>query len=190
MRCCRGVNQAMPRALVFPGRGETVAELRALVPSQDVRGIDFDERFAALGFAAQLAKVSACIARDGSSTTLLVGRSFGAWLLLHALLQREQPYPGTVLLLAPVLGQGSVGQAAFLPARTQTFWTRVQGGAAMPATRMVLMCGTEDRQAPLALAQRLATHWPVTLHEVALDHALPAWQQDDVPALTHAALRV
>ena len=183
------MNQAHPRALVFPGRGEAVHDVRPLVTSQDVTGIDFDDRFAALGFAAQLAAVARLVAADGSSTTLLVGRSFGAWLLLHALLDRADAYPGTVLLLAPVLGAGSVGKTGFIPPRARTFWQRVEAGQATPASRMVLACGVTDTQAPIELARALARHWPIELHECELAHELPAWTSIEASTCVRSLLR-
>jgi alpha-beta hydrolase superfamily lysophospholipase len=183
------VNQANPRALVFPGRGETVHDLRPLVASQDITGIDFDDRFAALGFAAQLAAVERLLAADGSSTTLLVGRSFGAWLLLHALLDRSAAYPGTVLLIAPVLGAGSAGKTGFIPPRARTFWQRLEAGHPMPASKMVLACSTTDTQAPIDLARALARHWRIELHECDIGHDLPSWTAVETSRHVQSLLR-
>jgi pimeloyl-ACP methyl ester carboxylesterase len=182
---------ALPRrALIVPGRGEAVRDLRALLATV-VRfdGIAFDERFAHLGFAAQVARVSALIAGVPPDETLLVGRSFGAWLVLHALLGRAQGFDGTVLLVAPVLGYGTSGRGGFVAPRARTFWASVEAGRAMPAARVVIIAGTADEQCPVELARRLGTWWPIELHECAVQHGLDAWTSTDMAGRIEAALR-
>lgn len=143
------------RALVVPGRGETVDDFLAWRAAFDeVGGIDFDDRFVRLGFGAQVAQVSTLVAKAHSENALLVGRSFGAWLLVHSLLGRSLRFDGSVVLLAPVLGYGGSGHAGFMAPRTRTFWSSVEAGRAMPASRVVLVAGSADTQCPIELARR------------------------------------
>jgi pimeloyl-ACP methyl ester carboxylesterase len=178
------------RALFVPGRGEAVADFLAWRAAFDeVGGIDFDDRFARLGFGAQVAQAADLIARAHSYNTLLVGRSFGAWLVLHALLGRTDRFDGTVLLLAPVLGYGGSGNVGFIGPRARIFWKSVEAGRPMPASRVVLVAGLVDAQCPIELARRLARWWPIELHEWRVGHVLDAWTSADLARKVEAVAR-
>jgi len=177
------------RVRIVPGRGEAVSDLGVLFATcANVAGLDFDQRFAGLSFGAQVARVSALI-EEAEPQALLVGRSFGAWLMVHALLGRTTAFDGTVLLLAPVLGYGRSGQAGFMAPRARMFWNEVEAGRPMPASRMVLMAGQHDPQCPIELARRLASAWPIELHELLADHSLDAWNSTGMARRVAAALR-
>ncbi|HJX51803.1 MAG TPA: hypothetical protein VJ801_03465 [Polyangia bacterium] len=169
------------RALIVPGRGETVADFLAWrTVFDEVSGIDFDDRFARLEFGAQVAQVSALIAHAHSCNTLVVGRSFGAWLVLHALLGRTDRFDGTALLLAPVLGYGGSGHVGFMAPRARSFWRNVEDGCPMPASRVIFVVGLADVQCPTELARNLARRWPIEPHEWRIGHVLDAWTSTDV----------
>jgi hypothetical protein len=166
-----------------------VRDVRPLLPIVvKFDGIAFDQRFVELGFAAQVARVSALIAGVRPDETLLVGRSFGAWLVLHALLGCPHGFDGTVLLIAPVLGYGTSGRGGFVAPRARTFWANVEAGCSMPAARVVLVAGTADEQCPIEYPRRLGRWWPIELHECAVRHGIDAWTSPDVVRRIEAAL--
>ncbi|MDG4597520.1 MAG: hypothetical protein P9F75_17850 [Candidatus Contendobacter sp.] len=91
---------------LLPGRGNRLRDLGDLVTRLgfDVYGRELASSFARLGFADQIRLIQ----HDLASTfwhpgAPLIGHSYGAYLLLHALADRES-FPGRILLLAPVLG--------------------------------------------------------------------------------------
>jgi predicted esterase len=169
------------RVLVVPGRDESVNDVRRWFESfDDVVGIDFDQQMAGLDFRAQVARVAHLLDGGSPDELLLAGRSFGAWILLHALLDRASPFAGTVLLLAPVLGYGGRGCAGFIAPRARPFWTSVRAGRSIPALRLILVAGRHDSQCPIELARELATCWPIELYECESDHTLGPWTSADV----------
>jgi len=162
--------------LIVPGRDETVCDVRPWFAAfRDLEGIDFDRQFGGLAFGAQVARVAALIRGHDPAGTLLVGRSFGAWLLLHALLGQASAFEGAVLLWAPVLGYGGAGGAGFMAPRARTFWTEIGAGRPMPALRLILIAGHRDQQCPIKLARDLAKWWPIELHQYDAGHALDTW---------------
>lgn len=169
------------RVLVVPGRDESVNDVwRWFESFDDVGGIDFEQQMAGLDFRAQVARVARLLDGCRPDEAILAGRSFGAWLLLHALLGRASPFAGTVLLLAPVLGYGGTGCSGFIAPRARPFWTDVRAGRSIPALRLILVAGRHDSQCPVELARELATWWPIELHECESDHTLGAWTSADV----------
>ncbi len=52
---------------------------------------------------------------------LLIGRSFGAWVLLNALMETKCPYPGTVIFISSVLGHGGQPGFEFMAPRARSF---------------------------------------------------------------------
>jgi predicted esterase len=169
------------RVLVVPGRDESVNAVRRWFGSFDeVSGIDFDQQMARLDFRAQVARVTHLLDGGSPDEPLLAGRSFGAWVLLHALLDRACRFEGTVLLLAPVLGYGGSECAGFIAPRARPFWTDVRAGRSMPALRLILVAGRHDSQCPIELARELAAWWPIELHECESDHTLGPWTSADV----------
>ena len=174
-------NRTSRRVLVVPGRDESVNDVRRWFESFDeVNGIDFYQAMARLDFRAQVARVTHLLDGVSPDEALLAGRSFGAWILLHSLLVRANPFAGTVLLFAPVLGCGGRGCAGFIAPRARPFWTDVRAGRSMPALRLILVVGRHDPQCPIELARELATWWPIELYECEADHTLGPWTSADV----------
>ncbi len=158
------------RILAIPGRDETVHEafgaLR-LFEGRILRGLDWGSDLAGRPFATQVRVVSALLASETpDEDSLVLGRSFGAWLVLNALIERDRPYPGTVVLLASVLGYGAAGGLGFKAARARAFWSEVERRGEPPARRLVLVHADDDEQCPCEYAARLSSLWRVPLERL------------------------
>lgn len=94
------------RIYLLTGRNETFADLPGTILKKV--GVSFDGReycppFSRLPFSEQLDLIRQDLKACWHSDCLLIGRSYGAYLLLHAF--SELPaFPGDVLLFSPVLG--------------------------------------------------------------------------------------
>ena len=101
---------------LLPGRGNRLSDLGDLVYRLgfDVYGRELAPPFSRLGFAEQIGLIQ----RDLTSTfwdagACLIGHSYGAYLLLHALAELT-PFPGRILLFAPVLGAATNSKRFYL----------------------------------------------------------------------------
>lgn len=122
--------------------------------------IDFKNQFSKLSFAKQVNLVARIINELYTETTaLLVGRSFGGWILLNALMQRNEIYPGTVVLIASVLGYGFQSNLGFIAPRAKGFWLTAESNMKPPARSMALIHSTADRHCPFELASKLCDLW-------------------------------
>ncbi len=91
---------------LLPGRGNRLRDLGDPITRLgfDVYGRELAPPFAKLGFAEQVSLIQRDLAAAfWHPGARLIGHSYGAYLLLHALADRE-PFPGRILLFAPVLG--------------------------------------------------------------------------------------
>lgn len=91
---------------LLPGRGNRLRDLGDPVTRLgfDVYGRELAPPFSRLGFADLIGLIQHDLASAfWDADALLIGHSYGAYLLLHALADME-PFPGRILLLAPVLG--------------------------------------------------------------------------------------
>ena len=101
---------------LLPGRGNRLRDLGDSVGRLgfDVYGRELAPPFARLGFADPIALIQ----RDLTSAfwdtgAPLIGHSYGAYLLLHALAELA-PFPGRILLLSPVLGAAMDSKRLYL----------------------------------------------------------------------------
>lgn len=108
--CVESQSQLAASAYLLPGRRERLddgigAMLRAL--GLNVSGLELSEEFLRSPFPDQIRRALEEIqANHWRRDSILIGKSYGGYLLLHSLLEVE-PYPGRILLLSPVLGATS-----------------------------------------------------------------------------------
>jgi pimeloyl-ACP methyl ester carboxylesterase len=144
-----------------------VSDMLGIFPADlALRGIDFDHAFARLEFNAQIDQVMLLIDEAERFRALLVGRSFGAWLVLNALVKRGERTRASVVLLAPVLGYGRRDGVGFIAPHAARFWRTVNRGLAIPARRIAILAAPDDDQCPLDAQFRLARQWPIERHEL------------------------
>ncbi len=151
-----------PKRIYFiPGRGENlVDEIGQLIANFgfSVQGREMISDFARLVFSEQLALIRAdLLSGFWHSEAVLVGRSFGAYLLLHTLAEMDS-FPGKVLLFSPVLGAGISKDRLFgvLPPRSKKLLKLAESGE-FPAPRdLEIHTGAEDSGCHPKLAERFA----------------------------------
>lgn len=146
-----------------PGRNETYkGTFRGLIRdgAAEISSVDFTHEFGRLAFAEQVGLFRRIIEENyWSAEALLLGRSFGAWILLNALVSLRETYPGTVVSIASVLGSGGADGLHFITPRNQRFWDQTEARPSAPARRLVLLHAVDDVQCPCALAVRLCQLW-------------------------------
>jgi pimeloyl-ACP methyl ester carboxylesterase len=100
----------MDRSLyLIPGRDSRLGDLGHIVLELgwQVCGRELRPPFGALGFAEQLERIQSDLKTHfWHDEARLIGHSFGAYLLMHALSELDA-FPGQVLLLSPVLGSAT-----------------------------------------------------------------------------------
>lgn len=146
----------------MPGRGENLADgLGQIIASLGfpVQGREIIADFARLRFSEQLALIRAdLLSGFWHSKGILIGRSFGAYLLLHTLAEMGS-FPGKVLLFSPVLGAGISKDRLFgvLPPRSKKLLKLAESGD-LPAPRYLeIHTGAEDSGCDPRLAERFAS---------------------------------
>ncbi len=140
--------------------------MAGLIKGQDIEisSVDFTDEFAKLLFTEQMDLFTRIIRKDyWNKDALLVGRSFGAWILINALMKIDDTYPGTVILIASVLGQGGQGNLQFIAPRGWKFWEEAEARKDSPASRLVLIHAVDDDQCPYKHAERLSKLWDIEL---------------------------
>lgn len=158
-----------PMAYLIPGRDERLCGALGSVLQQEgqaVRGRALRGDFLRLRFPDQLAAVGADLeAEFWHPEALLVGRSYGAYILLHTLAERR-PFPGRVLLFSPVLGIGARpdGRFGFRPPRATRLREMAREGT-LPLPRCLeIHTGAGDEGCDPALAEEIFSDAPgVTL---------------------------
>jgi pimeloyl-ACP methyl ester carboxylesterase len=150
------------RLYFMPGRGERLTEgLGRIIRSSGyaVSGREILSDFASLRFAEQLALIRSDLQpafwhQDG----VLVGHSYGAYLLLHTLADMDA-YPGKVLLFSPVLG-AAVAKGGFFgsrPPRAERL-IKLAESCEFPAPRYLeIHTGAEDNGCDAAIALHFAS---------------------------------
>jgi hypothetical protein len=149
------------RLYFIPGRGANLDEgLGRLMASMGyaIHGREIILDFSRLGFSAQLALIRSDLQPAfWHSDALLVGRSYGAYLLLHTLADME-PFPGKVFLCSPVLG-AAIAKNGFYgsrPPRAEKL-VKLAESNGFPAPRyMEIHTGAEDNGCDPLLAGRFA----------------------------------
>ena len=150
------------RIYFIPGRGESLdAGLGRLIASRGyaVHGREIISDFARLRFAEQLAEIRSDLQPAWwHAEAILIGHSYGGYLLLHALADLT-PFPGKVLLCSPVLG-AAVARDGFLgsrPPRAERLVRLTESGT-FPAPRYLeIHTGADDNGCDPRLAARFAS---------------------------------
>ena len=162
-----GLGKDCRHAVFFSNPQELIRDdLSGLIPGGEIQVgfIDFIGRFARMSFSDQVDHVVRIISKDYCvEDALLLGRSFGAWIILNALLRLDVPFPGTVVLISSVLGLGGTGALGFAAPGSRTFWREAESRTKAPAERLLLFHGADDEQCPLVHAKRLAELWHLEL---------------------------
>jgi len=154
------------KVFCIPGRNETLSESFAWLLRRkqvEIIGVDFNREFSTMTFAGQVDWCRGVIRDSLLSNDLILGRSFGAWIILNALVDPEENYPGTVILIASVLGYGRSGNVGFIAPRAKSFWREAASRQVSPAQRIVLIHATNDDQCPLEYAEKLSRIWGLDL---------------------------
>ncbi len=153
----------MPETPIYliPGRGEKLADDLGQIISRlgfSVQGREITGEFGRLGFSQQLALIRSDLqSAFWHSEAVLIGRSYGGYLLLQTLAEMDY-FPGKVLLFSPVLGAGisKTGHFGSIPPRAKILLKLAESGE-FPAPRYLeIHTGAEDDGCNPRLAERFA----------------------------------
>lgn len=155
---------AMPVIYYLPGHGgriDTGLGRELIRRGYGLIGRETIGAFLALPFQEQVDLVAQdLLGRCGSEGSRVVANSYGAYLFLHAQAQLP-PYPGSVLLLSPIVGEFTNDElmVGFIPPRSRKLWDMAQRGALPAPSHCEIHVGAQDwqsnPQAVTALAVRL-----------------------------------
>ena len=169
------------RVYVVTGRGEALdGRLGAAVNSVGARVEGRESSaLATLRFSEQLATIRTDLrAAYWHTGALLVGHSYGAYLLLHTLADLTA-FPGGVLLLAPVLGMGrsADGLYASRPPRARRLLELAESSGFASPARLDIHVGSNDRTCDDGQVQRFVAGIPGAVsHSVeGAGHSLDDW---------------
>ncbi len=153
---------ANKRVYFLPGRAESlVAGLGQLITKMgySIHGREMVSDFARLRFAEQLALIRSDLEPAvWHSEAVLIGRSYGAYLLLHALADME-PFPGKILLCSPVLGAAIAKNGFYgsLPPRAEKLVKLATRNGFPAPLYMEIHTGAEDNGCDPLLTARFAS---------------------------------
>ena len=154
------------RVFCAPGRGESFQDSFAKLTWREkveLYYVDFTPAFGRLLFTEQIALFERIIREKfWSQDAILLGRSFGSWIILNTLMRFEPIYPGTVVLVSSVLGFGGTANLQFIAPRGWKFWDEAKERVA-PAKRFMLIHAVDDDQCPIKHAQKLSDMWHIDL---------------------------
>ncbi len=125
------------------GLGRAISERGFRVAGRESRGtfraLDFDQKITTIADDLR--------AHFWRSDGLVIANSFGAYLLLHALVDLP-PFPGRALLLSPILGGSTDPDSGFLysPPRSEKLMRVAEQGAFPSAQRVEIHVGACDWQ--------------------------------------------
>jgi hypothetical protein len=146
---------------LLPGLGDGLAgTLGRLIADAgfQVVGREVDEAFARLRFAEQVDSVGNDL-RVGwwHAGARLIGRSYGGYLILHALADLP-PFPGQILLFSPMLGPAVARDGWYIsrPPRSVKLLKRARAGEFPPPNRLEIHTGKDDLGCDPWLATQIA----------------------------------
>ena len=165
---------------LLPGRGDGLnCTLGRIINSNGfmVQGRAITPEYQALGFSEQLGLVKADFqAGFWGKDKMLIGHSYGAYLLLHTLAEMP-PFPGSILLISPVLGPGVAANRHYgsLPPRAGRLMELARHGRFPGPAYMEIHIGANDNGCDPKLAQEFASHIAAALVHVVpgVSHSLP-----------------
>jgi hypothetical protein len=141
----------------LPGRNETCREHVGAVLSKaglTYKGRDMTGDFLRRPFSMQVGDVAEDLEKGFiGENSLILGRSYGGYLLLHAVCEIGS-YPGKVLLFNPVLGRyfNESNLCGIIPPRADKLLSLARQGKFPPIRSFVIVSGEEDTQCPTATA--------------------------------------
>ena len=147
---------------LIPGRGDKLNDLIGSSLAKmgfEVYGREILSDFAHLHFPQQLQiiknDIKSLFWRENSN---LIGDSYGAYLLLHALVELTA-FPGRILLLSPVLGEAIDKQNLFLsrPPRAKKLLQLAQSQKFPLPKYLEIHTGAEDKGCDPILAQKISS---------------------------------
>ncbi|MFH1008504.1 MAG: hypothetical protein V1800_13540 [Candidatus Latescibacterota bacterium] len=149
---------------LIAGRGETFADgLGNLITNMghSIQGREIISSFATLPFSGQLEVIKSDL-REGfwHLDTVLVGRSYGAYLLLHSLAEMCD-FPGRILLFSPVLGAGIIRNKkefyGSMPPRSGRLRQLAESNEFPRFRYLEIHTGTEDNGCDPVLAEKFVS---------------------------------
>lgn len=157
---------AMQTIYYMPGRGGRLN--RGLGPALAARGYDVfgreitaqpahrdDNAFANLSFEQQVQVVTHDLdTLVSEQNPCVIGNSFGAYLIVHALLQTKN-FAGRCLLLSPVLGPCRLSGLYFRPPKAGQLGKAIERGA-FQNMMIDIVTGSLDAHSPMPLCEQLA----------------------------------
>jgi hypothetical protein len=157
------------RIYFVPGRGENQNESLGKAigdTGYEVYGRSIVSSFERLRFSEQLKMIRSDIETDfWNHAAILIARSYGAYLLLHALADMS-PFPGRILLFSPVLGKATSVQEKRLfisiPPQAEKLHDLAKAGRFPAPKYMEIHTGAEDRGCDPVLAKEFASTIPNT----------------------------
>ncbi len=164
----------MPTIYYIPGRGGRLDQGLGLELSArgfDLIGREISRRgsadpnnaFGALPFEQQLEVVQHDLKTHASHPdALVIGHSFGAYLIAHAILQLGS-CPGKCLFVSPVLGASQTHGLYFKPPKAGALKQAITNGS-HPQIILDVLVGSRDEQSSIQLCQKLTEVCQGSLH--------------------------
>jgi len=143
------------------GRGGKLAEglgKGLLDAGLHIRGREVSSEFSSFGIQTQLDLITEDLKHGFlKEDSKVVAVSYGAYLLLHALLELE-PFKGSILLLSPVLGGVVDGQSMkyFSPPRSDKLMSVTENQQFPKPRKIEIHVGDSDWQSPYERAKQFA----------------------------------
>lgn len=150
---------------LLTGRDETFADLPGAILKKvgvSFGGREYCHPFSRLSFAAQLDIITQDLLRNyWHSRALLIARSYGAYLLLHALSHLSE-FPGDVLLFAPILGMALAanGHYGVIPPRASFLSACVMHGKFPSCRSLQIHLGEVDDGCSCEHAEQFIARMP------------------------------
>jgi len=153
------------RKLYFmPGRGNKFEESPGdyiMNIGYEIKGRETISGFERLWFPEQLELIRSDIDKEfWNPNAILIGHSYGAYLLLHSLVELS-PFPGRMLLFSPVLGAAIVkAKNRFYiskPPRAEKLYKLAKSCKFPPPAYMEIHTGEKDNACDPVLAKRFAS---------------------------------
>lgn len=155
-----------PSVYLIPGRDERMGGALGSILTQEgreVHGRALRGDFVRRRFPEQLAEIRRDLAEGfWTPESVLAGRSYGGYLILHALAEEEAPFPGRVLLLSPVLGPArrTDGRFGSRPPRADRLRQMAEEGTFPPPAELEIHTGADDEGCDPDLAREIFGEMP------------------------------
>lgn len=162
---------------LIPGRNKTLQEskLAQAILHHDIMGREIVDDFARYPISKQVELIATDIKNHfWTKDAKLIGHSYGAYLLMHALLELLD-FPGKVLLISPVLGAAVSNNGGSRPPRAKKIAQYAEAGK-LQDLNIEAHTGELDNGCDPKLAQAIFSHMPkssLTIVQQAT-HTLPA----------------